>query len=264
MNLTLGKFRKVWEKNGKFFGEKCKMIPKINYEQDNLIALELNLKEARVLSYLEDFINSGRMAREQSFSNGKYRFYLIKYSKILKDNPILGIKTNRTLIDMFSKFEKKGLLIKHKTLKSNDLFIALNLSPLYNQSTEEPSNFKPGRDSNLQKYIKTDTAPFSEIGFNHKYFVYKNTKIKGSVFEKINLSYFNLEFKKRLKLLVSDLVYSYLKNLYLDTYKDKYLKFSFSLLKSVDLKLLEDNKFYIEQAICDSYLKIFTELIEPD
>lgn len=240
------------------------MIPKINYEQDNLIALGLNLKEARVLSYLEDFIQSGRMAREQSFSNGKYRFYLIKYSKILKDNPILEIKTKRALIKMFVKFEQKNLIVKHRALNSNDLYIALNLELLYSNKIDEPTNFRPGKESILQKYTKINNAPFSEIGFNHKFFIYKNSKIEGKTFDKINLSNFNQEFKKRLKLLVSDLVFAYLRNMYLDTYKDKYLKFSFSLTKPLDLRLLEDNYLMIEQAICDTYLLFFTAEQEID
>ena len=233
----------------------------MNYNQDNLIRLKLGLREAVVLTYLEQFIDSGRMKESTNFSNGEYRFFLIRYSKIIRDLPILGIKTKRSLIEIFNRLEEAKVLIKFKPLNNvSDQYIALNLKPLYEEINELPDFTIVGKDDKLKNYIKTECNEFSRIGFNQKFFRYKNSKMDYSVFNKIKIPKFNEELRKRLKVLLSDLVYPYMKRLTIDMFNQFEVRFLVNSIYPITNLILENNYELIERAIVDTYIDFYTEI----
>ena len=243
-------------------GEKRVLKMKImNYRQDNLIRLKLGLREAVVLTYLEQFIDSGRMKESTNFSNGEYRFFLIRYSKILRDLPILGVKTKRSLIEIFYKLEEANVLIRFKPLNNTkDQYIALNLKPLYEEINELPDFTIVGKDDKLKNYIKTECNEFSRIGFNTKFFRYKNSKMDYSLFNKIKIPKFNEELRKRLKILLSDLVYPYFKMISIDMFNQFEVRFLINSIYPITDLVLENNYELIERAIIDTYIDFYTEV----
>lgn len=80
-------------------------------QQQKLLELNLDIKDAFILSYLKDTI--GVNSKFISKIVGDEIYYWLKYSSLITYLPILKIESEKVLARRFSEYEKLGLLKRH-------------------------------------------------------------------------------------------------------------------------------------------------------
>ena len=102
------------------------------FEQEQALKLDLNLKDLLLLDYMYKFFNSDQIKKQRKDE----KFYCrLTYNKVLSDLPILHIK-ERQLRNMIIKLERKGILERFSELKNHEInsvapttFLAFRLIP---------------------------------------------------------------------------------------------------------------------------------------
>jgi len=89
------------------------------FQQAELLNLGLDHTDALILRYILDFFNTNKMC--QKVHDDKIWFWL-SYGTICEEMPILGIKTNKHIAKIMSKWEKSGIIDK-MVVKGNDEYI---------------------------------------------------------------------------------------------------------------------------------------------
>lgn len=85
-------------------------------KQDMLIELDLDIKDAYILTYIRDLIGTKKMI--QKIKNDEVYFW-VKYEALMNYLPILQINNDKVLGRRISKYEKLGLLKRHIHRKYN-------------------------------------------------------------------------------------------------------------------------------------------------
>jgi len=117
------------------------------FEQKHALKFKLSVNDLLLFSYFIKFFQVSR-AKYKELGNQKY--YLIRYSKLISDLPILGsIKTIRRMMD---KLEKKEL-INRWLINKRDLYVYVNWFYLNGFQTEED------RETELMAYLKKQEIP---------------------------------------------------------------------------------------------------------
>ncbi len=99
----------------------------LGFSQERLIELGLDYIDAVILRYFIDFRETKKMTME--IINGE-PYYWVKYESILKEYPILNIKTKDSMYRRLKKLEEAKVL-KHVTIRSNGTFSYYNTSDNY-------------------------------------------------------------------------------------------------------------------------------------
>ena len=79
------------------------------FQQAELLNLGFDHTDALILRYILDFFNTNKMC--QKVEDNKIWFWL-SYGTICEEMPILGIKTNKHIAKIMSKWEKAGVIEK--------------------------------------------------------------------------------------------------------------------------------------------------------
>lgn len=97
------------------------------FNQNKLLEYDLDIKDAMILRYCVDFMNTGRMS--SVVVNNKV-YYWVSYKHIKEDLPILKINNNDALRKRFKKLEEAGL-IEHHHRKDGGSYSYYRLSEKY-------------------------------------------------------------------------------------------------------------------------------------
>jgi hypothetical protein len=98
----------------------------LGFRQEKLVEHGLDLTDALILRELHDFKATGRMVEKTV--NGKQMFW-VKYSSLIENLPVLGIKTNDSVYRRMMKMVDAGVL-EHETLKECGTFSFFAFTPL--------------------------------------------------------------------------------------------------------------------------------------
>ena len=111
-------------------------------QQEKLIELDLDIKDAFILSYLKDTIGANSKFISKVVENEIY--YWIKYSSLIAYLPILKIENEKVIARRFSEYEKLGLIKRHihkVTNKITKAFVGnytfINLTDKFSELFEE-------------------------------------------------------------------------------------------------------------------------------
>lgn len=111
-------------------------------QQKKLIELDLDIKDAFILSYLKDTIGANSKFISKVVDNEIY--YWIKYSSLIAYLPILKIENEKVIARRFSEYEKLGLIKRHihkVTNKITKAFVGnytfINLTDKFSELFEE-------------------------------------------------------------------------------------------------------------------------------
>lgn len=111
-------------------------------QQEKLIELDLDIKDAFILSYLKDTIGANSKFISKVVDNEIY--YWIKYSSLIDYLPILKIENEKVIARRFSEYEKLGLIKRHihkVTNKITKAFVGnytfINLTDKFSELFEE-------------------------------------------------------------------------------------------------------------------------------
>lgn len=111
-------------------------------QQEKLIELDLDIKDAFILSYLKDTIGANSKFISKVVDNEIY--YWIKYSSLIAYLPILKIENEKVIARRFSEYEKLGLIKRHihkVTNKITKAFVGnytfINLTDKFSELFEE-------------------------------------------------------------------------------------------------------------------------------
>lgn len=111
-------------------------------QQEKLIELDLDIKDAFILSYLKDTIGANSKFISKVVDNEIY--YWIKYSSLIAYLPILKIENEKVIARRFSEYEKLGLIKRHihkVTNKITKVFVGnytfINLTDKFSELFEE-------------------------------------------------------------------------------------------------------------------------------
>lgn len=111
-------------------------------QQEKLIELNLDIKDAFILSYLKDTIGANSKFISKVVDNEIY--YWIKYSSLIAYLPILKIENEKVIARRFSEYEKLGLIKRHihkVTNKITKAFVGnytfINLTDKFSELFEE-------------------------------------------------------------------------------------------------------------------------------
>lgn len=111
-------------------------------QQEKLIELDLDIKDAFILSYLKDIIGANSKFISKVVDNEIY--YWIKYSSLIAYLPILKIENEKVIARRFSEYEKLGLIKRHihkVTNKITKAFVGnytfINLTDKFSELFEE-------------------------------------------------------------------------------------------------------------------------------
>lgn len=80
------------------------------FQQERLTKLGFNTVDVEILRFIVDFYKTGKM-RLINIDGREY--FWIKYKYIIKEIPIIKIKTLRAINERLLKFVKAGLMIKY-------------------------------------------------------------------------------------------------------------------------------------------------------
>lgn len=112
----------------------------MGFNQQRIIDLDLDAKDAVILRYIIDFKDTKKMKCEVIDGEA---YYWIKYDGIAQEYPLLGLKNADSVYKRLKKLVKVGIL-KHKTIKSNGTYsyyaIGDNYLTLISTSTEADVN----------------------------------------------------------------------------------------------------------------------------
>lgn len=111
-------------------------------QQEKLIELDLDIKDAFILSYLKDTIGANSKFIFKVVENEIY--YWIKYSSLISYLPILKIENEKVIARRFTEYEKLGLIKRHihkVTNKITNTFVGnytfINLTDKFSELFEE-------------------------------------------------------------------------------------------------------------------------------
>lgn len=104
-------------------------IGKLMFSQQSASNLGLNLVDLLIVSYINDFINSGKC---DTIIENNVRFYYIAYQKILTDLPIIKIKKRQLLNIVDKLISNKILQPLNKNVGRKKTYFRLNLSEVKN------------------------------------------------------------------------------------------------------------------------------------
>lgn len=111
-------------------------------QQEKLIELDLDIKDAFILSYLKDTIGANSKFISKVVENEIY--YWIKYSSLISYLPILKIENEKVIARRFTEYEKLGLIKRHihkVTNKITKAFVGnytfINLTDKFSELFEE-------------------------------------------------------------------------------------------------------------------------------
>ncbi|WP_294763852.1 hypothetical protein [uncultured Fusobacterium sp.] len=111
-------------------------------QQEKLIELDLDIKDAFILSYLKDTIGANSKFISKVVDNEIY--YWIKYSSLIAYLPILKIENEKVIARRFTEYEKLGLIKRHihkVTNKITKAFVGnytfINLTDKFSELFEE-------------------------------------------------------------------------------------------------------------------------------
>lgn len=111
-------------------------------QQEKLIELDLDIKDAFILSYLKDTIGANSKFISKVVDNEIY--YWIKYSSLISYLPILKIENEKVIARRFTEYEKLGLIKRHihkVTNKITNTFVGnytfINLTDKFSELFEE-------------------------------------------------------------------------------------------------------------------------------
>lgn len=111
-------------------------------QQEKLIELDLDIKDAFILSYLKDTIGANSKFISKVVENEIY--YWIKYSSLIAYLPILKIENEKVIARRFTEYEKLGLIKRHihkVTNKITNTFVGnytfINLTNKFSELFEE-------------------------------------------------------------------------------------------------------------------------------
>lgn len=111
-------------------------------QQEKLIELDLDIKDAFILSYLKDTIGANSKFISKVVENEIY--YWIKYSSLISYLPILKIENEKVIARRFTEYEKLGLIKRHihkVTNKITNTFVGnytfINLTDKFSELFEE-------------------------------------------------------------------------------------------------------------------------------
>ena len=100
------------------------------FSQAKLIDLKLDGLDAIILRWFVDFQSTGKMA---IIPNNGNNYYWVNYKAVIKDMPILGIKSAPVLYRRFKKYKESGLMFHH-TKREGGTFSCYRLNPdVYSQ-----------------------------------------------------------------------------------------------------------------------------------
>lgn len=111
-------------------------------QQEKLLQLNLDIKDAFILSYLKDTIGTNSKFISKIVNNEI--FYWIKYSSLIEYLPILKIENEKVIARRFAEYENLGLIKRHihkVTNKVTNTFIGsytfINLTNKFSELFEE-------------------------------------------------------------------------------------------------------------------------------
>jgi len=100
------------------------------FEQEHMVKLGIKIDELLLIDYFYKFFREGRA---RYILDGTEKYYLIRYSKITADLPILG--GDKTMRRMVAELERKQVLKRY--IKGNrDLYVWVNWKRLCNQEDD--------------------------------------------------------------------------------------------------------------------------------
>ena len=164
------------------------------FEQEQALKLDLNLKDLLLLDYMYKFFNSDQIKKHLKDE----KFYCrLTYNKVLSDLPILHIK-ERQLRNMIIKLEDKGILERLSELK-NQMHLYVDWSLLF--GNQFPYNQKHSEANFLDV---GNNVPTIDIENNNKIKI----TIENACVKELDLELFNRKFHELLKAQVSSISYS--------------------------------------------------------
>jgi uncharacterized phage protein (TIGR02220 family) len=147
----------------------------LGYSQIKLIEFGMDTMDALLLRYFIDFKDSKAMIKEKI---GEDTFYWLKYDGIVRELPILKLKSDsiyRRLKNMC-----KINVLKHKTLEKNGTYsyfaigenyikLISELNPMPSDSNPVPSGFSSSHPSDLNPEQKINLLDNNSIKYINKY-----------------------------------------------------------------------------------------------
>jgi len=94
------------------------------FDQTELIKLDINISDIMILRYIVDLEKSERIVRKEIDG---VQYFWVKYSAIIENLPVLGIKNKVVVARHINKLVKAGLL-KKITLKQDGTFTMFSLT----------------------------------------------------------------------------------------------------------------------------------------
>ena len=226
------------------------------YNQSALVKYNVTLSEARLLSYLSQYFDSGNAKAINV--NGRL-YYMIYYSKILTDNEALQISYD-SLRKKIKSLEDRGFVTKHKEdINSSTLYLKINDSKLKTHIGHK--NIR-GTDELLATFIKENWRVkrnySSEINIFDTRLEYTHTYIKNSVLKYLNGEYFIYKLRENLNSSIPQKWCGYLKALDVQLINNK---IELSTQNNANYyEFFVDNYSTIEKAICLSYIETIKQM----
>lgn len=164
------------------------------FEQEQALNLDLNLKDLLLLDYMYKFFNSDQIKRQRK---GKKFYCRLTYNKALSDLPILHIK-ERQLRNMIIKLESKGILERLSELK-NQMHLYVNWGLLLGSQFPNTQNQSEANFLDVGNGVPTiDTENNNKIKIT----------IQSARVKDLDLELFNKKLHKLLKQQFSSISYS--------------------------------------------------------
>ena len=156
-------------------------IGKLMFSQQSAINLELSLTDLLIISYINDFIETGKC---EMIEENNFKYYYIAYHKILTDLPIIKIKKRQFLRTLEVLISKNIIVPLNKNVGRKKTFFRLNLSQV--------KNSKYIIDDDL--FVIKPTLPAPDIDFYLSWFGewFKNINNKNEITEDIKNKFLNL------------------------------------------------------------------------
>lgn len=170
--------------------------------QKTLLELELDYVDAVILRYFVDFKDSGAMINKKIDDK---IYYWVKYEGLIREVPILKLKSRDSVYRRFKKLCEKGVL-EHKTLRNCGTYSLFRLGEKYIDLLNYDDNCKSKQECVQKSDINTeyrdinpecsdtnpewkDTNPYQKINQQNNLSI-NNSSINNSIY-KIVIEYLN-------------------------------------------------------------------------
>ena len=222
------------------------------YNQNALVKYKLKLSDARILSYLAQYFNSGNA---KHINVGTKTYYMIYYNKILVDNEVLQINYD-SLRKKIRNLEELGFIEKYKNdINSTTLYLRVLDDRL---RTSEYHKKMSGNDELLATFIKANWRVkrnwSCEINIFNNRFDYQHTYIKSSVLNYLNGEYFNLKLRENLESALPN----FIKHISVEVINNIVRLSTKNSMYFYDYFV--ENSDTIERAICFSYIETLKQM----